>query len=82
MGADRSTGGTRSSTTKTLVLAGLAKLALVVVAGGGLWTVTCPCDTVPGFVLLGDTANDPVTNWGFANDVSLCQIQVSVPIRR
>ena len=40
------------------------------------WSVTCPCDFTPGGLLFGDQAGEEVTDWSFANDVSLCQIQV------
>ena len=51
---------------------------LVVVAGGIAWAMTCPCGTVPGFVLRGDLHEEAVTDWTFANDVPLCQIQIAI----
>ena len=51
-----------------------AGLAVVVVAGLAVWTVNCPCETTPGFILLGDTHEEAVDDWTFANDVSLCAI--------
>lgn len=52
-------------------------VALAVVATGVLaWTSTCPCNRIPGLMLLGSVQDEPVTNWSFANDVPLCQIQV------
>jgi hypothetical protein len=42
----------------------------------GRWFFTCPCDTMPGAVLWGEVVEEPVTDWRFANDVELCQIQV------
>jgi hypothetical protein len=60
------------------ILIGLAvTLVIVAAAGVAVWTTTCPCDNVPGFVLLGETQETPVTDWHFANDVPLCQIQIS-----
>jgi hypothetical protein len=56
---------------------GLAVLFGLAVVGIGVWTTVCPCDNIPGFVLMGDVNNQPVTDWSFANDVPLCQIQVS-----
>ena len=41
------------------------------------WFFTCPCDRTPGGYLLGDEAAEQVTDWSFANDVPLCQIQIS-----
>ena len=40
------------------------------------WSLTCPCDFTPGGLLFGDQADQEITDWSFANDVSLCQIQV------
>ncbi|MDP6581807.1 MAG: hypothetical protein QF681_14220 [Vicinamibacterales bacterium] len=77
MSAEQGTAG-RSSKVRKLLLGAAATLAFVVVAGGVAWTVTCPCETTPGFVLLGETHADPVTDWSFANDVSLCQIQIGI----
>ncbi len=65
-------------TFKKILLGIAATLTFVVVAGGVVWTMTCPCDGTPGFVLLGDAHEEPVADWSFANDVPLCQIQISV----
>ena len=81
MSAARGTSGTRSTTAKTILLGVAATLVLVIVGGGVVWTMMCPCETTPGFVLLGDSHADPVTDWSFANDVSLCQIQISIMLR-
>ena len=53
----------------------------MVVAGGVVWTMNCPCEGTPGFVLLGDAAEEPVDDWSFANDVSLCAIQIGIWMR-
>ena len=53
-------------------------VALVVAAGVTVWTVNCPCETTPGFILLGDTHDEPVADWTFANDVALCAIQIGI----
>ena len=58
------------------LILGLAAAFIVVVGGVGVWTATCPCDRTPGFVLLGEVREEPVTDWRFANDVPLCQIQI------
>ena len=57
------------------VVAGLI-VAVLVVAGATLFFY-CPCERMPGGWLLGDEIADPVSNWSFANDVRLCQIQVN-----
>jgi hypothetical protein len=48
----------------------------VALGGVGVWTSTCPCINIPGFMLLGDVQNAPVTDSRFVNDIPLCQIQV------
>ncbi|MEJ2089823.1 MAG: hypothetical protein P8Y69_15375, partial [Gammaproteobacteria bacterium] len=59
------------------VLIGVATAAgLAIVAAAAFWVVRCPCASVPGLVLRGDLHADPVTDWRFANDVPLCQIQL------
>ena len=55
----------------------LAALAVISLAGFLVWFFTCPCDRVPGGVLLGAEAEAHVADWSFANDVTLCQIQIS-----
>jgi len=54
-------------------------LGLVILGGlvmGARWFFTCPCDTMPGAVLWGEVVEEPVSDWTFANNVELCQIQV------
>ena len=54
-------------------------LGLVLIVGlffAGRWYFTCPCDTTPGAVLWGDVVEEPVSDWSFANESELCQIQV------
>jgi hypothetical protein len=58
------------------ILLGVTALLIVTAGGVAVWTTTCPCDRTPGFVLLGDVQETPVTDWSFANDVPLCQIQI------
>jgi hypothetical protein len=60
------------------IIAGVALvLAIVTAIGVTVWTTTCPCNNIPGFVLLGAVHREPVTDWSFANDVPLCQIQIN-----
>ncbi len=51
-------------------------MLVAVAAGVVAYSATCPCDRTPGLVLLGSAEPEPVADWGFANDVPLCQIQV------
>ena len=81
MSANPGAGGASPAATRKIVLGVAAALAVVVVAGVVVWTVRCPCDTTPGFVLLGDAHEQPVADWGFANDVDLCQIQIGIALR-
>ncbi len=70
--------GRRAKVIRRILLGSAATVALVALAGGSYWALTCPCDGTPGFVLLGELNEEPVTDWGFANDVQLCQIQISI----
>lgn len=53
-------------------------VALVVVLAIGFygWSATCPCDRTPGAILFGAEHEEPVSDWTFANQVTLCQIQI------
>src|SRR5579862_7569713 len=55
----------------------IAGLAVVTVGVFVAWFFTCPCDRIPGAYLFGKVIEEPVNNWSFANQVSLCQIQVN-----
>lgn len=66
--------GRRTATRKLLL--GVTALLIVTAGAVAVWTTTCPCDRTPGFVLLGDLQETPVTDWRFVNDVPLCQIQI------
>jgi hypothetical protein len=57
------------------VIVGITAIGLAT-AGWVGWSVTCPCDRTPGGFLFGSVAAEPVSDWSFANDVPLCQIQV------
>ncbi len=70
--------GRRSKVIRRILLGSAATVVLVALAGGSYWALTCPCDGTPGFVLRGERHEEPVTDWGFANDVQLCQIQISI----
>ena len=78
---EQETSSRRSSTVKKVALGIAAALALGLAGWGGVWALTCPCAGTPGFVLLGDRHDEPVSDWSFANDVPLCQIQVGMGLR-
>ena len=81
MNAGRSTGGGGARSKKKILLGAAVALVLVMAGGGAVWSMTCPCDTMPGLVLLGDTQDEPVSDWSFANEVPLCQVQISILLR-
>jgi len=66
---------TRRTPLARKVLLGLTALFIVALAGIAVWTTTCPCNQMPGFMLLGDVQKTPVTDWSFVNDIPLCQIR-------
>ena len=67
---------TRRTPLARKVLLGLTALFVVGLGGIAVWTTTCPCNQMPGFMLLGDVQKEPVTDWSFVNDIPLCQIQI------
>jgi len=77
MSADSATPGRRSSAIRRGLLGFAAAALVAVVAGGSYWALACPCGGVPGFILRGEVQREPVQDWRFANDVSLCQIQIN-----
>jgi hypothetical protein len=58
---------------KRLIIAVLIVIPVVAVA---YWALACPCGGTPGIYLRGTEVNEPVTEWAFANQVPLCQVQV------
>ena len=66
----------RWSSRKILVILA-ALIGFGALAGVSYWAMACPCDRLPGAILLGERVSEPVADWSFANDVELCQIQIS-----
>lgn len=58
---------------KRLILLLVVLIPVVAVAA---WAYRCPCDQTPGLFLRGEEASSPVSDWSFANQVPLCQVQV------
>jgi hypothetical protein len=54
----------------------LALLGIVVIGLLMTYLLRCPCERIPGSTLSGQAVGDVITDWSFANDVALCQIQV------
>lgn len=68
---------TASTSNKRTILIGLAAaIVLGVLVGAIYWTTVCPCERTPGAILFGEVQEEPVSNWSFANQVELCQIQI------
>ena len=53
-----------------------AILVITAIAASATYFFYCPCDRTPGVWLSGDEVTEPVSDWSFANDVPLCQIEV------
>jgi hypothetical protein len=58
---------------------GTLLLVVVVLAVGAfaVYFFYCPCERTPGGWLVGEEVAAPVADWSFANEVTLCQIQVA-----
>jgi len=52
---------------------------MAAVLGAGLigFTAVCPCGPVPGAYLFGAVDEQPQRDWKFANDVPLCQMEIT-----
>ncbi|MFT4862813.1 MAG: hypothetical protein ACI95C_002037 [Pseudohongiellaceae bacterium] len=64
-----------------IVAAALGGLVITVFAGFMIYSSVCPCERTPGGFLFGERAAEPVTDWNFANDVALCQLQIYAGMR-
>ena len=53
-----------------------AMFAIALLAVLMTFVVRCPCEAIPGTVLSGNTVTAAVSDWAFANDERLCQIEV------
>lgn len=62
---------------KKILLIASSLVALGVVAALIYYVSACPCDRIPGVALWGEEVVEPVSDWTFANDTGLCQLQVS-----
>ena len=58
---------------KRLIIAALVVIPVIAIS---YWAVECPCNQTPGLYLRGVGAEGKVTDWAFANQVPLCQVQV------
>ena len=65
--------GSQIQSLKTLLIAAITISAIGLVM---TFVVRCPFERMPGTVLFGSQVSAPVSDWSFANDVRLCQIEV------
>ena len=77
---DRTIGGQLVKALRRPAIAAPAALVVLLVIGFYGWSGTCPCDRAPGAVLFGAEQEFPVDDWTFANQVTLCQIQVNAGV--
>ena len=66
---------------RTILIAAAATIALGAIAGFFIYSSICPCERTPGGLLLGERSEEAITDWSFANQVPLCQIQIWAGIR-
>ena len=61
----------------------LASFALVFTGAAAfyIYSLTCPCEGMPGGILLGERVDEPIDDWSMVNDVELCQLQITAGIR-
>lgn len=71
----------KNSKYRTILLAAAAAITIGAIAGFFIYSAICPCERTPGGLLFGERSNEPVTDWSFANQVPLCQIQIWAGIR-
>ena len=69
-----------ASTRRMKLIVPVAVVGVLAVAFLG-WSATCPCERTPGAYLFGTSAEGPIADWTFANEVTLCQIQIRAGIR-
>lgn len=63
------------------ILAIVVGIPAVAAVGFATYSAICPCQATPGGYLFGENADEAVDDWGFANDVPLCQLQIMDGIR-
>ena len=78
---DRAIGERLVKALRRPAIGGPAALVILLVIAFYGWSLTCPCDFTPGAVLFGAEQEFPVDDWTFANQVTLCQIQVNAVMR-
>ncbi len=62
---------------RTVITLALSFGVLAAISGFLYWSVNCPCERIPGGYLFGEESQEPITDWSFANEMPLCQLQTS-----
>lgn len=70
-----------NSKLKIIIGGSLAGLLAIGIVGFLIYSSVCPCERTPGGFLFGESADGPITDWSFANNVPLCQLQIYDGIR-
>jgi hypothetical protein len=65
---------------KKTVYLSASLIALGLLAATLIFWFSCPCDRLLGGPLKGELVSAPVSDWSFANDAPLCQVQVAAII--
>ena len=81
MSDERAIGERLVKALKRPAIGGPAALVVLLVIAFYGWSFTCPCERTPGAVLFGYEQPFPVDDWTFANEVTLCQIQINAGFR-
>lgn len=61
---------------RMLPLAG-ALLIAVLALSYYVYSLTCPCEGIPGGILFGERVDTPVEDWSMVNEVEICQLQIA-----
>jgi hypothetical protein len=62
---------------RTAIALALLFGVLATISGFLYWSLNCPCEGTPGGYLLGEQSQELITDWSFASEVPLCQLQTS-----
>ena len=71
----------KGSKIRNILIAASGTLLVAFVAGFLIYSSVCPCDRTPGGFLFGESVDEPVNDWSFANEVPLCQLQIWAGVR-
>ncbi|PCJ22999.1 MAG: hypothetical protein COA96_12860 [SAR86 cluster bacterium] len=66
---------------RTIIISIAAIVTVAAIVGFFIYSTICPCERTPGGLLFGERSSEAISDWSFANDVPLCQIQIWAGIR-